>query len=119
MFQFTEIGVGMGFEQLISEVTESAINYPVPHKTFGMLVSISYHLSIKYNGMYYTGSNQTTGIYWPHITTLFYNKAYHVTSDIQDFVKCCIKDWCTLTFDMTCYLVDYNPYFPTSSNVFF
>ena len=33
----------------------------------------------------------------------------HVTNSIQDFVKCCIRSWVHLTFDLTaCYLVDYN-----------
>ena len=64
-------------ELLISEITEIVIAYTVPHtqqnKMSCLFVSLHIHLS---NIIYYsnTGSDEITGTYWPHKTTLFDNK---------------------------------------------
>ena len=77
-------------ELLISEITRSVLDYPVPHK--------KYHSPpIEYHGIYYTNtiSNEITGIYSPHKTTLYMTTRplTYVTNDIQDLAKCCIKSW--------------------------
>ena len=41
-----------------------------------MFIFITSHLSFEYHGTYYTntGSNQITGMYWPHTKSLYHNK---------------------------------------------
>ena len=63
------MGLEGGFELLISEITESVLDYPVPHKT-----NVTLMLSLPtYHGIYYTKtiSNQITRIYWPRTKVLY------------------------------------------------
>ena len=72
-----------GIELLISEITGSVIDYPVPHQkkkmSWSLLTLPTYLLSIMVS-IYYTNttSNQITGIYWPHTETLYHNKPSHM-----------------------------------------
>ena len=54
---------GEGVEMLISEITESILDYSVQKKNV-MLIFNTCYLSFKYLGIYYTntGSDQITGI---------------------------------------------------------
>ena len=50
------------------------------HTKNAMFIFITYHLSFEYHGIYYTNtiSNQITGNYRPHKTTLYNNKPSHI-----------------------------------------
>ena len=64
---------------LISEMAGSILAYPVRTKNV-MLIFLIYQLPFEYYDIYYTntGSDQITGIYWPHKTTLYDNKSCDV-----------------------------------------
>ena len=67
----------MRVELLISEITGSVLDYPVPHTKMSCIFSSLNHTSFTYHGIYYinTISNKITEHYWPHKTTLYDNKS--------------------------------------------
>ena len=68
-------GGGGEFQLLISEITESVLDYPDRHKKKSCIILSlpTYPLNITNNI-----SNQITGIYWPHTKAFYRNKSSHI-----------------------------------------
>ena len=104
----------------ISEIKGSVLAYTVKNKKMSCLFLL-HPTCLEYRGIYYTntGSNQITGSYWSHKTTLYDNTSsitYLITTTtlpedihtdnprkdtvtasdtkgIHDFIKCCFISW--------------------------
>ena len=78
---------------LISEVTGSVLDYPVPHKKC-QLIFITSHQSFEYHGINYTNTLKSiTGNYWPHKTTLYDKSSHLLWMAFTIFYKMLYQSW--------------------------
>ena len=91
----------LGVEVLISEITGSTLDYPIPYKKV-MFIFITFHLLIFQMSLYLVHKALAHRNTWPtHNNT---SPVASVSNGIKQFVKCCI-------FGPTaCCLVDYRMY---------